>query len=694
MDLRSLWRRFSGPSAAGSDAPADASDRPGATGSGTNGAMPAAVERPARPAWRDLEPIPRTVRSHPLVAPTVSFSHGLSGHQPAPLALETLGHDRPADAPAGVVSGLFVGHSPHTPVRDDGGGTARAMVRGQASRPGDGAGSAVDSAAGPPRLAGSPAGAPLARSFSAGGGPAPVAIVPAHRPVVARAVASGGGPAAMTSAPTPSSAAPAGTIGRPAVAGSTTPASRPEPGPGGTPAGLPGGAQPVPSISVTASSVEPGASVLHAGARRNLGQTRRLRIGPAIGPDALDPTDPDRAPAARSQRAEAPMPAAPSPDPLRDLSVIGAAGDAGAPSGPVSTGSASATPTGSRSALERGIAAETEGGDLEPLDIFRTAALTGPSRPVPARPVAPPRPVERAPLVGRLEVGRGSRPPSSDARSSDDGPVTSPRPEAAPRSSVQEALAALSGAALALPSDLSGGLGQSAGGGLAPSSSNTTSEPVQGPAGDGSPILMAGAGWSVDPASRTGSRAAGGGVPTVARSAAGGSASTAAAIARAGGSWAAPIRQLRSTSAPRVEGPRPSGGHAAIGVVASRSFAGAAQGLSDDAPDPATAWPGTGAAAERGSVNETIASSAAPSPVQRLEALAAPSAPAATAGMPTVLRADDGGEGGAGGGAGAGGSDKELDELARKLFPRLQLRLRSELLIDRERIGALVDLGR
>src|SRR5262249_42905200 len=60
-----------------------------------------------------------------------------------------------------------------------------------------------------------------------------------------------------------------------------------------------------------------------------------------------------------------------------------------------------------------------------------------------------------------------------------------------------------------------------------------------------------------------------------------------------------------------------------------------------------------------------------------------------------VSRADDGGDSPAagatpgGGGAGAPGagaaptSDKDLDELARRIFPRVALRLRGELLIDR-----------
>lgn len=46
----------------------------------------------------------------------------------------------------------------------------------------------------------------------------------------------------------------------------------------------------------------------------------------------------------------------------------------------------------------------------------------------------------------------------------------------------------------------------------------------------------------------------------------------------------------------------------------------------------------------------------------------------------------------AGGGAAAGGSERELDELARRLYDRIRSRLRTELLVDRERAGALSDL--
>lgn len=47
--------------------------------------------------------------------------------------------------------------------------------------------------------------------------------------------------------------------------------------------------------------------------------------------------------------------------------------------------------------------------------------------------------------------------------------------------------------------------------------------------------------------------------------------------------------------------------------------------------------------------------------------------------------------GGAGGGA-IGGSDKDLDELARRLYDRFRGRLSRELLADRERAGLLTDL--
>jgi hypothetical protein len=50
--------------------------------------------------------------------------------------------------------------------------------------------------------------------------------------------------------------------------------------------------------------------------------------------------------------------------------------------------------------------------------------------------------------------------------------------------------------------------------------------------------------------------------------------------------------------------------------------------------------------------------------------------------------------GGGGGGAGAGTSETELDELAKRLYGRMRLQLRRELILDRERSGSLIDLPR
>jgi hypothetical protein len=71
--------------------------------------------------------------------------------------------------------------------------------------------------------------------------------------------------------------------------------------------------------------------------------------------------------------------------------------------------------------------------------------------------------------------------------------------------------------------------------------------------------------------------------------------------------------------------------------------------------------------------------------------------PASAAGGGGDAGGGDAGGGSAGaGGAGGGGvptGDKELDELARRLYDRLRSRLRQELLVDRERSGLLSDLA-
>src|SRR5205814_1417267 len=76
---------------------------------------------------------------------------------------------------------------------------------------------------------------------------------------------------------------------------------------------------------------------------------------------------------------------------------------------------------------------------------------------------------------------------------------------------------------------------------------------------------------------------------------------------------------------------------------------------------------------------------ASPGPaVQRLVAPAGPiERPPAIAARAAVA---------AGAAAPGGQSDRELDELARKLYDRFRVRLRSELLVERERAGLTTDL--
>ena len=682
MDLRSLWRRFGGSASAGAAEGGHA---------GTDDHV--AAERPSRPAWRDLAPIARTVRAHLLVAPTVSFSHDLSGHQPAPLALETLGHDRPADAPAGVVTGLFVGHSPHTPVQDETGGTARVSVRGRAPRSTE---PATDP--GPPRLAGSPVSLPAglaSRPSQASTAPS-VSMAPTHRPVVARSVAGSSAAAAMTSAPPAAHAAPAGSIGRPAVAGSTPLAPRPV-----AAAGLAPAAAVSPSISITATPIEPDAAGLGAVARRNLGQTRRLRIGPAIGPGTLEPGEAGRTDGHRPDRTDTSRSAASHPDPIRDLAV--ASGPPTSPPGRPGSGAAAETPgpslTVARSAAGREPPEEPDAAGHEPPDVLRSAVEPGTHmRPVPARPIAPPRRVERAPLVGRLEVTHGGRSaPASGAPGARQTP-TAPRSDApAPRSTVQEALAALSGASTNMPPATATGGGSGAGW-VGPSiqraasdtpwtgsSSGSAGSAASAALADGDDASTPRRGGATTPAS-----------PIVARSVGGWTGPATISGRTASGSWSPPVRQLRATGTAIAEGSRPAGAHGIVGTVASRSVAGSGAATALPEASGGTLWRSADAAHDDGRAGHDTDEEGGPSDViQRLEAgaTAVDTGSMTTVTAPTVQRAD-GGEGGAAGAAGAAGSDKELDELARKLFPRLQLRLRGELLIDRERIGALVDLGR
>jgi hypothetical protein len=70
------------------------------------GPGPTGDARPA--AWRDLSPVQRAVGETPVTAPTTAFARGLAGRRVPDPMLAPLAHDMTADGPAGLVSGIAV----------------------------------------------------------------------------------------------------------------------------------------------------------------------------------------------------------------------------------------------------------------------------------------------------------------------------------------------------------------------------------------------------------------------------------------------------------------------------------------------------------------------------------------------------------------------------------------------------------
>lgn len=705
MDVRSLWARLrgapSGSGSAGGDAgdlepehdPAAADGQPIlAAGAG---AGPGASARPARPAWRDAPPIPRTVKAAPLTAPTVPFSHELSGHQAPPLALEVLGHELRADGPAGIVGNLVTPR--HGPVEAAESGSLRASVRASAGAGKAHASEDAHQATGAPRLAGSRALGIPTQSSTAASSPELPAIAPVSRPIVARSTAPAAGssgatdrvrPAPLVSAP-PTSRAPAGVIGRAQAAGSALRPATVTAVAEATAASSARSAPPVASATLEATGTDVDAA-LPAPARRNLGQTRRLRIGAPIDTKSLDP----RVAAGSAGDADATAPGVVRSSEPGVLAVRGARptvdGDADADASPSpSTGGAPARAGAgdapgvesvrADAAISAASAGRPETGAGRPMSTRSTIGVA--ATPVPARPIAPaPRPAT-VPLVGRLAVGssgraaaRGASPtePARPATATPTGRFAAATPGGRP--SVQDVLGALAA-----------GAGPTAAGSpkFAPGSAVTSvstgsfvAEARELPAGVAAPVtLVARSGpGQAEPATSLTTAAP---LPGSLRR-----------IGSIGPAWSSPA-PARSSGA---------GAGAAAGRTVAMQRASAA-GPRDAAPS------GAASSIESGSASATTDEPAlellvSESPVQRAyddgAAMGVGAATGSWAGLATspIVSREDAGAAPAPGGAGAGPSDKELDELAKKLFPRMQLRLRTELLVDRERIGALADMNR
>jgi hypothetical protein len=275
------------------DAPAAAGGAP--DGSGTPGAAPqpsGAVGVPARPAaWRSLPPLQRATGGMALTAPAAAFVRELATRRPPDLALRPLAHDVVADGPSGLVSGVA---TPLTAPRP----SSAAVTGRSADLPANRAvqrRATVTSVAAPPAR-GSVAEAdhePAATSAPPGdagsqppGGAGPLAP-PRALPLVSSGAASAAFAAtrvASSSAPEPVRAlAPAG----PSVQRSPAPVSdamRPGTPSDASPAGLDAGDRPAdrpaaPSAAELVIGSAAEAAPQPAVQRRTLGESRRLGLG-------------------------------------------------------------------------------------------------------------------------------------------------------------------------------------------------------------------------------------------------------------------------------------------------------------------------------------------------------------------------------------------------------------------------------
>ncbi len=275
------------------DAPAAAGGLSGDAGTPGAGPRPSGAPGvPSRPAaWRSLPPVQRATGGMALTAPAATFVRELATRRPPDLALRPLAHDVAADGPSGLVSGIA---TPLTAPRP-----SSAAVTGRATElPANRAvqrRATVTSVAAPPARGSvveadhEPA-APSAPQGDAGshppGGAGPLAP-PRALPLVSPGAASAAFAAtrvAPSSAPEPVRAhAPAG----PSVQRSPAPdgdAVRPGAPSDAAPVGLEAGGRhddrpAAPSAAELASGTAERATPQPAVQRRTLGESRRLGLG-------------------------------------------------------------------------------------------------------------------------------------------------------------------------------------------------------------------------------------------------------------------------------------------------------------------------------------------------------------------------------------------------------------------------------
>ena len=738
--------------AAGRDDPSPGASETAAPGGSTPEADDAAGPGPAgelRPAaWRELPPVQRAVGETSFTAPSTAFARSLAGRRVPDPMLAPLAHDLTADGPAGLVSGIAVPLVQRLPSGADprstpgmpapaAGDPARSRRRGTvtnvAARPplADREGPADDAShdrapSGPGDVAAgsqpesdlppvAPRVLPVARLAT------PVTAIAAARvadatapaPIVARALpvapeaAAGAAATAATTEPAPTTPAiprpPTVTAGLGAT-GSAGPLV-------GEPAAETGPAQP-------GADAERGPVVV---ARRSLGESRRLGLGaPLAGPPPSTVRASDNADMPVARRAfgsaapsPAPQPAAPAP------TVVAATGQtaalprlvvarrtvtlpgSGSAPGPADPGRA----TDLLQASPAAIAAEPSpaGGPGDPVEMTGSAS---PGSEPPTDGSWPPRP-----LVGELPI-------TVSRRTLGDAPADAEAGDAGAIGNAPLALAGLQ----RVPIDGSASFGKDRGGGPAGVA------PVQrSPAGD----------------TRAGPSQPAGGQPAV-------RAIPATVPLVAGRTMRPDIPRPVSTlaHAPLAD-PAPVPGRLVIPVPAVPGggqgwVPGATRGVDRPAPSSAPAEAiqreeRTTAAratplAGRGSASATATAPALP----LMRSSVGVAAPAAFPADPAVAGSDDAlgwsaatgfttvalqpgpfvqravqidelavtaagdGAGGAGaasagsaagpaGSTGGGGEGTDYEELAEQVYDRIRARLVTELVLDRERAGMLVD---
>lgn len=648
MDLGALVRRLvAGPSGGGGATASSGSVQAFAPGS--------PGEPPARQAWRDAPPIQRAVGSAPLVAPNAVFEARLATARPAPLALAPLGHDRGLEAPASLVSGIAapVRRSPSAPMP----ASVRTALGVRAGRP-PAVQRSAEGIAWPDDVE-TAAVAVEAHPRTDGG------VEPGEAPLGA----SSGSVRPVTAAPSPLLTAPSpvsglvGLIGPAAVAAGPRAPSLPAAGAVGAAA--------VPSMPVADRPM------------------RRIRVGAPLTPTVSRMAVPVSSTAASSSSAPT---AAPSPGKGSLTAPAAAASSPLAPGG-VSTAGADALATVARATAEAGAP-----GDPEPP--APPAGMTPPS-PSPAlarlQRSAEPTP-SRGPLVG------GLRPMLTPANSA----ISVLRRVATPETEIAgDAVGAGSSA------DALAALGRpdwaAADAGWAPGLQDAIANGSASPGGPGSPFAFEPGQGGVSPARLTWTSpmadassgpgasalpgtapATGPAMPTIPA----GALAPAAASPASASSPTVSRSVVSRTAAPRA-GLR-------VGPAMTGALAGAtgrpASHVPVRPPAPAAAASGPGGQAwDPEPVVARAVTISEPEVAPESSAASVESGAAADSSAPPA--SGGGGRAGtaAGSAAGAAGSeaarDQETQAWADRLYDRISLRLRRDLLVERERSGALVDRG-